>query len=126
MKWNLAEVSNLLTYGVENKLHGVNTPYCYFGSWKTMFAWHKEDLDLSAINYVHCGKEKFWYAVCSKDQHLLEEMARQNFPESFSKCHQNMRHKTTVINPYLLKRKYNNIRITKTCQKPGEFVVVFS
>lgn len=41
--------------GLEKKIAGVNTSYLYFGAWKTMFAWHKEDLDLSAINYLHCG-----------------------------------------------------------------------
>ena len=37
-----------------------------------------------------------------------------------------MRHKTTIINPYLLKKKYPNLRINKACQKEGEFIVVFS
>jgi jumonji domain-containing protein 2 len=37
---------------------GVNEPFVYVGAWKTMFAWHKEDLDLSAINFHHYGKTK--------------------------------------------------------------------
>lgn len=46
------------------------------GHWKTLFAWHKEDLDLGAINYLHYGKEKFWYAIPSEDSHYLEKMAK--------------------------------------------------
>lgn len=58
--WNLGKLSSLLSKGLNEPLSGVNVPYMYVGSWKTMFGWHKEDLDLSAINYVHHGKSKFF------------------------------------------------------------------
>jgi hypothetical protein len=37
------------------KLEGVTSPYIYVGTWKAMFGWHKEDMDLYSINYVHTG-----------------------------------------------------------------------
>lgn len=52
-QWNLGNLQSLLKYSMETRVRGVNTPYCYIGSWKTLFCWHKEDLDLSAINYLH-------------------------------------------------------------------------
>lgn len=62
--WNLAEIKTLLTDGLNgDKLSGVNLPYIYVGGWKTMFGWHKEDLDLYSINYLHFGAPKFWYTV---------------------------------------------------------------
>lgn len=63
--WNLQNLNTILNYGLSQKVKGVNDPYCYVGSWKALFCWHKEDMDLSAINYVHFGKNKFWYAIRS-------------------------------------------------------------
>ena len=61
--WNIEHLGSILDfvekdYGIE--INGVNTAYLYFGSWKTSFAWHTEDMDLHSINYLHFGAPKFW------------------------------------------------------------------
>ncbi len=71
-EWNLGELKSLLSNSLNTKVKGVNTPYCYIGSWKCLFCWHKEDLDLSAINYLHQGKSKFWYSIPASQGHFLE------------------------------------------------------
>ena len=111
--WNLGNLDSLLRYSMETSVRGVNTPYCYIGSWKTLFCWHKEDLDLSAINYLHEGKSKFWYSIPESQGHILEKEAKKQFPEHFSKCNQFLRHKTSLINPYVLKKQYPQLKITK-------------
>jgi jumonji domain-containing protein 2 len=70
--WNLSALDSILKYSINSNVRGVTTPYCYVGSWKTLFCWHKEDLDLSAINYVHEGKSKFWYSIPVDQAAILE------------------------------------------------------
>jgi hypothetical protein len=57
----------------DQKIPGVNNPYVYAGSWKTMFGWHKEDYDLYSINYLHTGKNKFWYGIDLRDNSKFEK-----------------------------------------------------
>lgn len=62
-EWNICHLDTILDT-VEHEsgitIEGVNTPYLYFGMWKTTFAWHTEDMDLYSINYLHFGEPKSW------------------------------------------------------------------
>lgn len=71
--WNLNNLDSLLSDALPSKVKGINTPYCYVGSWKAFFCWHTEDLDLSGINFLHEGKSKFWYAINCNDRKILEK-----------------------------------------------------
>lgn len=56
--WNLNNLESVLEQGLRSRIPGVNEPYIYIGSWKTFFAWHKEDMDLYSTNFLHTGREK--------------------------------------------------------------------
>jgi jumonji domain-containing protein 2 len=121
--WNLNELPGVLREGLKNPISGVNNPYLYVGSWKTMFGWHKEDLDLYSINYLHYGKPKFWYCLPASEGKKIENFARTHFPEGFGKCKEFLRHKTIMIHPYILKQKIPDLKIHKMVQNPGEFIL---
>nr|XP_046264252.1 lysine-specific demethylase 4A isoform X3 [Scatophagus argus] len=125
-EWNICHLDTILDT-VEHEsgitIEGVNTPYLYFGMWKTTFAWHTEDMDLYSINYLHFGEPKSWYCVPPEHGKRLERLAQGFFPGSSQNCEAFLRHKMTLISPSILK-KYG-IPFDKITQEAGEFMVTF-
>ncbi|KAM4551873.1 lysine-specific demethylase 4A isoform 2-T2 [Odontesthes bonariensis] len=125
-EWNICHLGTILdTVERDNgiTIEGVNTPYLYFGMWKTTFAWHTEDMDLYSINYLHFGEPKSWYCVSPEHGKRLERLAKGFFPGSSQNCEAFLRHKMTLISPSILK-KYG-IPFEKITQEAGEFMVTF-
>lgn len=106
-------------------LAGITTPYLYIGGYGTIFAWHTEDLDMNSINYLHYGASKFWYCIAADDAKKFQSYLKNKYPEAFLECSQYFRHKTILVNPYVLKEAIPNIKITKIQQNQGEFVMTF-
>ncbi|KAM8890359.1 lysine-specific demethylase 4B [Synchiropus picturatus] len=125
-EWNVGHLNTLLDM-VEQEcgivIEGVNTPYLYFGMWKTTFAWHTEDMDLYSINYLHFGQSKSWYCVPPEHGKRLERLAKGFFPGSSQGCDAFLRHKMTLISPSILK-KYG-IPFDRVTQNEGEFMITF-
>uniref|UniRef100_A0A8C5A1H3 [histone H3]-trimethyl-L-lysine(9) demethylase n=1 Tax=Gadus morhua TaxID=8049 RepID=A0A8C5A1H3_GADMO len=125
-EWNIGHLNTLLDM-VEQEcgivIEGVNTPYMYFGMWKTTFAWHTEDMDLYSINYLHFGQSKSWYAIPPEHGKRLERLAQGFFPGSSQGCDVFLRHKMTLISPSILK-KYS-IPFDRITQNEGEFMITF-
>ncbi|XP_067171430.1 lysine-specific demethylase 4C isoform X2 [Apteryx mantelli] len=125
-EWNIAHLNTILDVVGEDcgiSIEGVNTPYLYFGMWKTTFAWHTEDMDLYSINYLHFGEPKSWYAIPPEHGRRLERLAQGFFPSSSQGCDAFLRHKMTLISPSILK-KYG-IPFDKITQEAGEFMITF-
>ncbi|XP_075318875.1 lysine-specific demethylase 4C-like isoform X7 [Odontesthes bonariensis] len=125
-EWNIGHLNSILDVIEEDcgvSIQGVNTPYLYFGMWKTTFSWHTEDMDLYSINYLHFGEPKSWYAIPPEHGKRLERLATGFFPNSFKGCEAFLRHKMTLLSPSILK-KYG-IPFDKITQEAGEFMITF-
>ncbi|XP_032421703.1 lysine-specific demethylase 4A isoform X1 [Xiphophorus hellerii] len=125
-EWNICHLGTILDTVERDSgitIEGVNTPYLYFGMWKTTFAWHTEDMDLYSINYLHFGEPKSWYCVSPEHGKRLERLAKGFFPGSSQNCEAFLRHKMTLISPSILK-KYG-IPFEKITQEAGEFMITF-
>uniref|UniRef100_H3CGJ2 [histone H3]-trimethyl-L-lysine(9) demethylase n=1 Tax=Tetraodon nigroviridis TaxID=99883 RepID=H3CGJ2_TETNG len=125
-EWNIGRLNTILdTVETESgiKIKGVNTPYLYFGMWKSAFAWHTEDMDLYSINFLHFGEPKSWYIVPPEHGKRLERLAKGFFPGNAQSCEAFLRHKMTLISPSILK-KYS-IPFEKVTQEAGQFIVTF-
>lgn len=113
--WNMNDLPNILQKGIKEdygmELGGITNPYLYFGSWKSTFPWHTEDMDLYAISYLHFGAPKFWNAIPPIRAHDFEKFARNHCIESFKSCPNFLRHKRTIIEPRILRA--NNIPVNE-------------
>jgi hypothetical protein len=86
-----------------------------------MFGWHKEDMDLFSINYLHEGRSKFWYGVDLTCNEKFENFVKSKFPDYFKDCPEYIRHKTTLIYPGLLLA--NGIKMSRVQHNVGEFII---
>lgn len=131
-QWNLSTGLQgcLLRHALDpdDKVVGVTTPMLYFGSWRTLFCCHVEDMNLASINFLHQGHEKRWYACGPQDSDRLEAIAALEFPQL--KMEQQrvkggsfLRIKQCLMSPEKFHKA--GIPVTTTLQRPNEFVVAF-
>ncbi|NXL38359.1 KDM4C demethylase, partial [Glaucidium brasilianum] len=123
-EWNIAHLNTILDVVKEEcgiSIEGVNTPYLYFGMWKTAFPWQTEDMDLYSINYLHFGEPK--YAVPPEHGKRFENLTEGLFPTRSRECDALLRHKMILISPSVLKNC--GIPYDKVTQEAGEFIITF-
>merc|ERR1719491_2335616 len=104
------------------EIDGVTRPYLYFGSFRSMFAWHIEDRALWSLNYVHFGRPKVWMAVPPRDTAKMEQCLATNFPKDAAFCKVFTRHKNIFAAPKVLEKA--GIRVLRAVQRANEMVVL--
>ena len=66
-EWNINKLGSILDIVKEednNTIYGVNTPFLYFGMWKTSFAWHTEDRIFTQSTYFILESRKL--GICKQ------------------------------------------------------------
>ncbi|KER33994.1 hypothetical protein T265_00193 [Opisthorchis viverrini] len=124
--WNLAALDSMLSHVLNSQnvvIPGVNTPYLYYGMWRSTFPWHVEDVDLYSVNYVHIGHPKFWYVIPPPYARKFEAFVFEYFRSDFLNCPSFLRHKCVLISPSVLAEA--GIPTRKMVQKSGEFMITF-
>ncbi|EFJ44031.1 Jumonji domain-containing protein [Volvox carteri f. nagariensis] len=124
--WNLRRLDTVLTRVLDaagQSVPGVSEPYLYFGTWRSTFAWHTEDVDLYSVNYLHFGAPKQWYCIPPCSRKRFEGLVKGMLPDMFKACQEFFRHKELIISPQLLDT--HAIPYIKTVQHPREFIINF-
>lgn len=100
--WNLNNISSWpgspIKY-VTHAIDGINKPWVYHGMLFASFCWHREDIYLASINYLHEGADKQWYGVpgakAKNFKSVLEKQLKLRIKEVPDLEH----HITTQISP---------------------------
>lgn len=124
--WNQRKLGTILDFlktKKKNKFPGINTPYIYFGMWKTTFAFHSEDLHLYSINQLHEGAPKTWYAIPPSSGREFELKCATAMSKSSEACPQFLHHKYTIASPKWLNN--NKIPFDKITQEKGQIIITF-
>ena len=120
--WNVAELPSLL-HALSYKIPGVTLPFLYFGQWKSMFAFHKEDVNLYSINYLHVGAPKQWYGIPPRHAAEFERKAHLCYADAARQCKEYMRHKEQLVKPSTLDKWL--VPYIHTRQHRGEFMLTW-
>ncbi|CAH8642903.1 unnamed protein product [Heterobilharzia americana] len=124
--WNISKLDSILSRVFKEEgvqIPGVNTPYLYYGMWRSTFPWHVEDVDLYSINYLHYGLPKCWYVIPPAYARKFEAFVSEYFRSEFLKCHCFLRHKCVLISPTVLSQA--GIPTRRILQYEGEFMITF-
>lgn len=118
--WNMANLDTILNL-IPTEIQGVTIPYLYFGSWRSMFAWHIEDRALWALNYLHFGRPKVWFGVPPADASKMEQLMASHFPKDAAYCKVFTRHKSSFVDPKVLEK--NGVTVYRAIQRANEIVI---
>uniref|UniRef100_A0A7S2SRM7 JmjC domain-containing protein n=1 Tax=Rhizochromulina marina TaxID=1034831 RepID=A0A7S2SRM7_9STRA len=124
--WNLNNLplwpGSALRY-VTHPIDGVNRPWLYMGMLFSSFCWHREDINLASVNYMHCGAGKHWYGVPGAKSKAFRNAMKKVMKLRLKEVPDLEHHITTQISPSTLIS--NQVPVYKTIQEAGQFIVTF-
>lgn len=121
-EWNVGNLPSLL-HTLDHGIPGVSLPFLYWGQWKSMFAWHIEDMNLASINYLHIGMPKQWYGIAPRHTGQFDRAVQSIWSRDHKNCREFIRHKEYLVSVNLLRA--NGVPVIKTRQQRGEFMITW-
>ena len=121
LKTSLQEGADLRYY---DSMSGVVTPWTYFGSAFSIFAFHNEDGNTFSSNLQLSGDPKIWIFLEPGQARELEGAIRALYPQysdGGTLCNDYLRHKSCFFT--LSQLKQFGMRYTVVVQNPGEMIV---
>eukprot|EP01083_Nonionella_stella_P109472 319277_1 len=114
--------------GEDNEyIEGVHQPYIYLGNTSTWFAWHREDMNLYAVNHLLWGSDKLWYCIPPQSTQGVLEYVRAQYSEYCGDCNDSfscwtpLQHKQFWFDPYILLSMGIDVYFMR--QKPGDIMI---
>eukprot|EP00613_Pedinella_sp_CCMP2098_P061310 CAMPEP_0171984726 /NCGR_PEP_ID=MMETSP0993-20121228/273976_1 /TAXON_ID=483369 /ORGANISM="non described non described, Strain CCMP2098" /LENGTH=643 /DNA_ID=CAMNT_0012637559 /DNA_START=241 /DNA_END=2172 /DNA_ORIENTATION=+ len=155
--WNLNNIScwpGSAIRCVTHSIDGINKPWLYMGMMFSSFCWHREDIYLASINYMHSGASKQWYGIPGAKANSFRRVMEKQMKLRLKEVPDLEHHITTQIAPSTLLSKMekqmklrlkevpdlehhittqiapstllsNNVPVYKTRQEAGQFIVTF-
>lgn len=134
----ISDVESLIQSLVKKRyidsISGVTEPWTYVGSAGAPFGYHPEDSDLPSLNIQLHGATKLWCFIHPEDRNRLDDMISKHHKvkkqdkkgriihdQTDRYCSSYLRHKSTFLPLWLLKKWYINFTIV--CQRPGDLII---
>jgi hypothetical protein len=124
--WNMNKLpvldDSVLKY-LYQTIPGITSPMLYVGMLFSSFCWHVEDNHLYAINYIHAGANKTWYAIPGSAAQAFEKVMRNTMPDLFA-IQPNLLHMLiTMLSPRVLQQ--HNVPIYRMQHEAGTFIITY-
>jgi histone demethylase JARID1 len=87
------------------------------------FCWHREDVYLASINYMHAGEGKQWYVIPGDKAKAFKSVMEKSMKLRMKEVPDLEHNITTMITPDTLKK--NGVPVFKALQEAGQFIVTF-
>ncbi|KAL0489806.1 hypothetical protein AKO1_009250 [Acrasis kona] len=120
--WNMNKLAilndSVLKY-LYQTIPGITSPMLYVGMLFSSFCWHVEDNHLCAINYIHSGANKTWYAIPGDAAANFESVMKENLSGLFQDQPNLLHHMITMLSPRVAQK--HNVPIYRMSHEAGTF-----
>jgi histone demethylase JARID1 len=124
--WNMNKLAilddSVLKY-LYQTIPGITSPMLYVGMLFSSFCWHVEDNFLCAINYIHSGANKTWYAIPGSAAQAFEKVMRDTLPDLFENQPNLLQMLITMLSPRVLQQ--HNVPIYRMQHEAGSFIITY-